>query len=132
MYFSFSFCFSENPRRSREGLHTIFPKVSCSVILKCVSYFSHCLNTGFFLYESYPVLNFLEYPLIILQNFILIFVIGQVTQQVFKHVLIILAFIAFTSIIGLGVFPKYIVIAALVGILRLKVYISKTFCFSRV
>ena len=76
--------------------------------------FSHCLNTGFFIFESYPVLNFLEYPLIIIQNFILIFVIGQVNQQVFRHVLIILFFITFTLTIALGVFPKYIVLAALV------------------
>ena len=88
--------------------------------------FSHCLNTGFFIFESYPVLNFLEYPLIIFQNFILIFVIGQVNQQVFRHFLIILFYITFTSTIALGVFPKYILVAALVGSENFIILLNKS------
>ena len=29
--------------------------------------FSHSLNTGFFIFESYPLMNYLEYPFLVLQ-----------------------------------------------------------------
>ena len=76
--------------------------------------FSHGLNTGFFILESYPLLNYLEYPLLIFQNFILILIIGDVTNSILKSLFTITAFLTFIYVVGIGTIPKYIIVAALV------------------
>ena len=77
--------------------------------------FSHGLNTGFFILESYPLLNYLEYPLLIFQNFILILIIGDVTNSILKSLFTITAFLTFIYVVGIGTIPKYIIVAALVN-----------------
>ena len=77
--------------------------------------FSHGLNTGFFILESYPLLNYLEYPLLIFQNFILILIIGDVTNSILKSLFTITACLTFIYVVGIGTIPKYIIVAALVN-----------------
>ena len=77
--------------------------------------FSHGLNTGFFIHESYPLVNYLEYPLLIVQNFVLIYIIGEVTNSIMKSVFTIAAFITFIYVVGIGAIPKYLLVAALVN-----------------
>ena len=50
--------------------------VNHSVINIC----SHGIQTGFFIYSSYPVLAYLEYPLIIAQNLALLILLGFVNR----------------------------------------------------
>ena len=41
---------------------------------------SHGIQTGFFIFSSYPVLTYLEYPLIIAQNLALLILLGFVNR----------------------------------------------------
>lgn len=75
---------------------------------------SHGLNTGFFILESYPLLSYLEYPLLLLQNFVLLIIIGDVTGNLLKHLAIILSFVLFISAVGMDFLPRYLVLGGLV------------------
>ena len=75
---------------------------------------SHGLNTGFFILESYPLLSYLEYPLLLLQNFVLLIIIGDVTGNLLKHLAIIFSFVLFISAVGMDFLPRYLVLGGLV------------------
>ena len=87
--------------------------VSVSVKKNCFIH-SHGLNTGFFILESYPLLSYLEYPLLLLQNFVLLVIIGDVTGNLLKHLAIILSFVLFISAVGMDFLPRYLVLGGLV------------------
>jgi len=89
----------------------IIQGLSVSSIL--LELYCHGLNTGFFIHESYPLVNYLEYPLLIVQNFVLIYIIGEVTNSIIKSVFTIAAFITFIYVVGIGAIPKYLLVAAL-------------------
>merc|ERR1711936_292178 len=42
---------------------------------------SNCLQTGFYMCESYPLLIYLEYPLLIGQELVLLFLAGRLTSS---------------------------------------------------
>lgn len=107
----FACAISKLPQVQTVSKTRIIQGLSVSSIL--LELYCHGLNTGFFILESYPLLNYLEYPLLIFQNFILILIIGDVTNSILKSLFTITAFLTFIYVVGIGTIPKYIIVAAL-------------------
>ena len=77
--------------------------------------FSHGCQAGFYISESYPPLEYLEYPLLVLQNFTLLFLVGTVSGSLFKSLQYITAFSTLISVIGGGYFTKSTILMAMVS-----------------
>jgi len=74
---------------------------------------SNCLQTGFYMCESYPLLIYLEYPLLILQELILLYLVGRLSSSLTSTTIYITAYIALIFSVGCGFFPKAAVLAVL-------------------
>ena len=77
--------------------------------------FSHGCQAGFYVSESYPLVEFLEYPLLVIQNFTLLFLIGVVSDSLFNSVKYITGFTTLIAVIGGGFFSKPTILMAMVG-----------------
>lgn len=65
--------------------------------------------------ESYPLLIYLEYPLLILQELILLYLVGRLSSSLTSTTIYITAYIALIFSVGCGFFPKAAVLAVLVS-----------------
>ena len=65
--------------------------------------------------ESYPLLIYLEYPLLILQELILLYLVGRLSSSLTSTTIYIAAYIALIFSVGCGLFPKAAVLAVLVS-----------------
>jgi len=84
-----------------------------SVVGILMELYCHGLNTGFFILSGYPLINYLEYPLLLTQNLILLLLTGSVNRNLHTSILQSLAIILFISSIGVGLVPRSIVLGAL-------------------
>merc|ERR1712083_438464 len=75
--------------------------------------YCHGCQAGFYVSESYPLVEFLEYPLLVLQNFTLLFLIGVVSDSLFNSVKYITAFTTLIAVIGGGFFSKPTILMAM-------------------
>eukprot|EP00091_Calanus_sinicus_P012984 TRINITY_DN28967_c0_g1_i1.p1 TRINITY_DN28967_c0_g1~~TRINITY_DN28967_c0_g1_i1.p1 ORF type:complete len:205 (-),score=49.29 TRINITY_DN28967_c0_g1_i1:101-715(-) len=75
--------------------------------------YCHGCQTGFYISESYPPLEYLEYPLLVLQNFTLLFLVGVVSGSLFKSLQYITAFSTLIAVIGGGYFTKSTILMAM-------------------
>merc|ERR1712142_1046663 len=75
--------------------------------------YCHGCQAGFYVSESYPLVEFLEYPLLVIQNFTLLFIIGVVSGSLLKSVQYITAFTTLISVIGGGFFSKSTILMAM-------------------
>merc|ERR1712179_868729 len=75
--------------------------------------YCHGCQAGFYVSESYPLVEFLEYPLLVGQNFTLLFLIGVVSDSLFNSVKYITAFTTLIAVIGGGFFSKPTILMAM-------------------
>eukprot|EP00090_Calanus_glacialis_P015712 TRINITY_DN24769_c0_g1_i1.p1 TRINITY_DN24769_c0_g1~~TRINITY_DN24769_c0_g1_i1.p1 ORF type:complete len:205 (-),score=44.26 TRINITY_DN24769_c0_g1_i1:96-710(-) len=75
--------------------------------------YCHGCQAGFYISESYPPLEYLEYPLLVLQNFTLLFLVGVVSGSLFKSLQYITAFSTLIAVIGGGYFTKSTILMAM-------------------
>ena len=73
---------------------------------------SNCLQTGFYLAESYPLLIYLEYPLLIAQELVLLFLAGRLSSS--PALQFILGYLLLTTLVSVGLLPKALVLLILV------------------
>ena len=92
--------------------------------------FSHGLNIGFFILSSYPLINYLEYPLLLSQNLLLLLLTGSINRNLKSSVLQSFAIILFISCIGGGFLPMSIVLGALVSKISSNFQIVEVFYFN--
>jgi len=84
-----------------------------SVVGILMELYCHGLNIGFFILSSYPLINYLEYPLLLSQNLLLLLLTGSINRNLKSSVLQSFAIILFISCIGGGFLPMSIVLGAL-------------------
>jgi len=85
--------------------------VSLSSIL--MELLNHGVQTGFYISESYPLLSYLEYPFLVLQNFVLLLLIGQCSNTLFKSVTYVTAYSTLIGIVSSGFFSKASILTAM-------------------
>eukprot|EP00092_Neocalanus_flemingeri_P015248 GFUD01016478.1.p1 GENE.GFUD01016478.1~~GFUD01016478.1.p1 ORF type:complete len:205 (-),score=35.44 GFUD01016478.1:83-697(-) len=71
-----------------------------------IELYCHGCQFGFYVSESYPILEYLEYPLLVLQNFTLLLLVGDVSGSLLQSFKYITVFTTFIAIIGGGFFSK--------------------------
>jgi len=74
---------------------------------------SNCLQTGFYISESYPLLIYLEYPLLIAQELVLLFLAGKLSSSTRGAVQFILGYLLITTLVSVGLLPKALVLLIL-------------------
>ena len=92
----------------------MFDYTEFSLFSYYLNLFSHGCQTGFYISESYPPLEYLEYPLLVLQNFTLLLLVGVVSDSLFNSLKYLTAFTTFIAVIGGGFFSKSTVLMAMV------------------
>ena len=75
---------------------------------------SNCLQTGFYIAESYPLLIYLEYPLLIAQELVLLFLAGRLSSSTTTALQHILGYLLLTTLVSVGLLPKALVLLILV------------------
>jgi len=74
---------------------------------------SNCLQTGFYIAESYPLLIYLEYPLLIAQELVLLFLAGRLSSSTTTALQHILGYLLLTTLVSVGLLPKALVLLIL-------------------
>ena len=87
---------------------------------------SNCLQTGFYIAESYPLLIYLEYPLLIGQELVLLFLAGRLSSSTMAALQYILGYLLLTTLVSVGLLPKALVLLILVRNLTSLVELSVT------
>merc|ERR1712126_149252 len=72
--------------------------------------FSNSLQTGFYINESYPVIIYLEYPLLILQELLLLYIVGRLSSSILSSLQYITGYITLIALVGGGLFSKAIIL----------------------
>ena len=75
---------------------------------------SNCLQTGFYIAESYPLLIYLEYPLLIAQELVLLFLAGRLSSSTSAALQYIIGYLLLTTFVSVGLLPKALVLLILV------------------
>ena len=75
---------------------------------------SNCLQTGFYIAESYPLLIYLEYPLLIAQELVLLLLAGRLSSKTATALQFILGYLLLTTLVSVGLLPKALVLLILV------------------
>jgi len=72
--------------------------------------FSNSLQTGFYISEAYPVIIYLEYPLLILQELVLLYLVGRLSSSILSALQYITGYITLIALVGGGLFSKAIIL----------------------
>jgi len=75
--------------------------------------YCHGCQAGFYVSESYPPLEYLEYPLLVIQNFTLLFLVGVVSDSLLSSFKYITGFSTLITVIGSGYFSKSTILMAM-------------------
>ena len=91
---------------------------------------SNCLQTGFYIAESYPLLIYLEYPLLIAQELVLLFLAGRLSSSTTTALQYILGYLLLVILVSVGLLPKALVLLILVRNLTSLVELTVTNVFT--
>jgi len=75
--------------------------------------YNHGTQSGFYLSQSYPWTQFLEYPLLVLQNFLLLLQFGVATSSLPSYTATITVIAGVITAMGQGAVPKNVMLMGL-------------------
>lgn len=75
--------------------------------------YNHGVQTGFYLSQSYPWTQYLEYPLLVSQNFLLLLLLGLATSSIPFSTATIAVITAVIAAMGQGAVPKDVILMGL-------------------